>query len=220
MFKECYLTREGIAETAEKWLKEFRRNKSFDSAGSALLIMDMQDYFLDPDSPAFIPAAPAILPGISALAGLFRSLELPVFFTRHLNTPENAEMMGKWWKRLIEAQDPFSEICREFRKYKRGSIIKTQYDAFYRTNLEQRLKKKGIRKLVICGVMTHLCCETTARSAFCRGYEVWFPVDCTATYNRKFHESTLCNLSHGFANLTSSGELAADLSERDAHETP
>ncbi len=47
--------------------------------------------------------------------------------------------------------------------------------------------------------MTHLCCETTARSAFVRGFEVFFTIDGTATYNKEFHFATLHNLAHGFA---------------------
>ncbi|MHA1167787.1 MAG: isochorismatase family protein, partial [Candidatus Hodarchaeales archaeon] len=42
---------------------------------------------------------------------------------------------------------------------------------------------------------------STARSAFIRGYEVFFAVDGTATYNENFHEATLLNLSHGFSTL-------------------
>jgi isochorismate hydrolase len=49
--------------------------------------------------------------------------------------------------------------------------------------------------------MTHLCCETTARSAFVQGYNVFFPIDGTATYNEEFHFATLTNLAHGFANI-------------------
>ncbi|MES0360330.1 MAG: isochorismatase family protein, partial [Anaerolineales bacterium] len=48
------------------------------------------------------------------------------------------------------------------------------------------------------GVMTHLCCETTARSAFVRGFEVFFVIDGTATYNEDYHMATLLNLAHGF----------------------
>lgn len=47
--------------------------------------------------------------------------------------------------------------------------------------------------------MTHLCCETTARSAFIRGFDVFFTIDGTATYNEDFHFGTLYNLAHGFA---------------------
>ena len=46
--------------------------------------------------------------------------------------------------------------------------------------------------------MTHLCCETTARSAFVRGFDVFFLVDGTATYNIEFHMSSLLTLTHGF----------------------
>ena len=52
---------------------------------------------------------------------------------------------------------------------------------------------------MIAGVLTHLCCETTARSAFVRGFKVFFTVDGTATYYEDFHRATLLNLSHGFA---------------------
>ena len=58
-----------------------------------------------------------------------------------------------------------------------------------------------VTDVVITGVMTHLCCETTARSAFVRGYRVWFPVDGTATFNLDFHLGTLRALAHGFASI-------------------
>ena len=90
-------------------------------------------------------------------------------------------------------------------------IQKTQYDAFYNTKLDEALKERGITHTVICGVMTHLCCETTARSAFVRGYEVWFTVDGTATYNRDFHMGTLRSLAHGFVTPVLVGEVVEAL---------
>ena len=78
-------------------------------------------------------------------------------------------------------------------------LDKSQYDAFYQTSLEGHLRAEGVTQVVICGVMTHLCCETTARSAFTRGFQVFFTVDGTATYNMDHHRATLVNLSHGFA---------------------
>ncbi|MCL0073039.1 isochorismatase family protein, partial [Dehalococcoidia bacterium] len=78
-------------------------------------------------------------------------------------------------------------------------IEKSQYDAFYETPLDEMLREKGVTQIVICGVMSHLCCETTARSAFVRGFEVFFTVDGTATYTEAFHRATLLNLAHGFA---------------------
>jgi len=89
-------------------------------------------------------------------------------------------------------------------------ILKTQYDAFYQSELEQQLTRAGVEQLVIGGVVTHLCCETTARSAFVRGYEVFFLIDGTATYSEAFHTGTLRNLGHGFAVLTTVKHLLGE----------
>ena len=82
----------------------------------------------------------------------------------------------------------------------RGLILqKSQYDAFYNTELVKILRENFATQVVITGVMTHLCCETAARSAFVRGFDVFFTVDGTATYNEDFHRAALQNLAHGFA---------------------
>ncbi len=90
-------------------------------------------------------------------------------------------------------------------------VIKSQYDAFYKTNLLQLLKKDKVKQLVITGVMTNLCCETTARSAFIRGLEVFFVVDATATQNELMHRATVINLSYGFAVPVLSKDLIKQL---------
>ena len=64
---------------------------------AALLVLDMQDYFLREGSHAFIPSAPAILPNIEKLIESFYEANRPVIFTRHLNT--DAGMMSRWWAR-------------------------------------------------------------------------------------------------------------------------
>ena len=119
--------------------------------------------------------------------------------------------MPKWWRGTIEEQNPLSEIISEFNQVNITVIKKTQYDAFFETHLQRLLDEKGISQIVITGVMTHLCCETTARSAFVRGFAVFFPVDCTATYTEEFHLATLVNLSHGFAIPTTYSELSEKL---------
>ncbi|MCK4236598.1 MAG: isochorismatase family protein, partial [Candidatus Krumholzibacteria bacterium] len=106
-----------------------------------------------------------------------------------------------------------NEIIAELATSKATVIRKTQYDAFYGTSLDDVLKESGTRQLVITGVMTHLCCETTARTAFVRGFAVFFPVDGTATYNEDFHGAALLNLSHGFAVPVLVSDLLAGLGE-------
>jgi nicotinamidase-related amidase len=61
-------------------------------------------------------------------------------------------------------------------------LTKTSRNAFTTTNLAQLLTERGIRHLVVCGIQTEQCCETTARVANDLGYEVTFVTGATATF--------------------------------------
>ncbi|OIN94991.1 MAG: hypothetical protein AUJ21_04040 [Anaerolineae bacterium CG1_02_58_13] len=174
---------------------------------AALLVLDMQEYFLREGSHAFIPSAPAILPNLQRLISDFTAHNRPVIFTRHVNTDEDARMMSRWWRDLIRADSPDSAISASLDISKGIVIQKAQYDAFYNTPLEETLRGRGVEQVIVTGVMTHLCCETTARSAFVRGFEVFFCADGTATYTKELHRSTLLNLSHGVAIPTVCAEI-------------
>ncbi|MBC8401586.1 MAG: isochorismatase family protein [Candidatus Marinimicrobia bacterium] len=164
----------------------------------ALLVLDMQNYFLSPDSHAFIPSAPAIVPGINRLINQCTAAGRPVIFTRHLNTLKNAGPMKHWWQDMIMENDPRSRIMSALNLDTGTILIKSQYDAFHQTDLNTLLKRRNVSRVIITGVMTHLCCESTARSAFMHGYEVIFTIDGTATYHEQFHYATLLNLTSGF----------------------
>lgn len=212
--KETYFLPQNIQQIAEEMLHAvtpLSHGLAFRPEHSVLLVLDMQDYFLDPASHAYIPSAPAILPGIQALVAAYSKRGLPIVFTQHLNTACDASMMAGWWRDLITEDHPLSRITSALDPLVGVLIKKSQYDAFYQTDLEERLIKWGAAQVVICGVMTHLCCETTTRSAFVRGFQVFFTVDGTATYNLGFHAATLLNLSHGFAVPVLIGELLASM---------
>jgi len=174
---------------------------------SALLVLDMQRYFLEESSHAFVPSAQAIISNISKLINTCAEKQIPIIFTRHLNSDADAGMMSVWWQDLIKPGSQSSEIVPELDTSKGTVIDKSQYDAFHGTNLQEMLREKQVEQVVICGVMTHLCCETTARSAFVRGFEVFFSIDGTATYNEPFHRATLWNAAHGFAVPMLIGEM-------------
>jgi len=202
--KEAYFTPSTIEIKAQamlhslEWLKS-NHPQNFAPQRSALLVLDLQAYFLSPASHAFIPSAPAILLGVNALIGAYARHSLPIFFTRHVNSSQEAGLMATWWHNLIDLENSLSEIDGGVNHANGTTIFKHRYDAFYETQLEQQLHERSISQVVICGVMAHLCCETTARSAFMRGFEIFFTIDGTATYNEDFHRATLLNLSHGFA---------------------
>ncbi len=217
--KEIYFTPHSLADKAVELCRPFaslrrRRLPSFSPGRSALLLLDMQDYFLEANSHAYVPSAQAIIPGIQALCQAYAAQELPIFFTRHTNDLANAACMATWWRDLLTPVHPLNGITPQLDISLGRVLEKSQYDAFYGTSLEEMLHGRQATQVVICGVMTHLCCETTARSAFVRGFEVFFTVDGTATYHEGFHRATLLNLAHGFATPVLVNEILAVLKEQ------
>ncbi|PIE51852.1 hypothetical protein CSA37_09420 [Candidatus Fermentibacteria bacterium] len=164
----------------------------------ALLILNMQDYFLSSSSPAFVPSAPDLIPVLVRLAEAFQCRDLPVVYTKHVNTSENAGMMAVRWKELIAAENPLSRINSAFDTSWDAVLDKPQYDAFHNTELEKLLKQMEVTSLVVTGVLTDVCCATTARSAFTRGYRTIMPVDSTAAMNMELHRAAVTAMSYGF----------------------
>lgn len=205
MKKEVYFTEQTCSRKAKELLalvshyQHRHAKQKFIPEHAALIVLDVQRYFLDPDSHAYVPSAIAILSGIQRLISVFSSFKRPVYFTRHLNTEADAGMMSIWWDDLLNPHSARSRIVGLLDVKNHPILEKTQYDAFLGTSLDETLQQGGVEQIVVTGVMTHLCCETTARSAFMRGYEVFFPVDGTATYTEAHHRASLLNLSHGFA---------------------
>jgi len=214
--KTEYINKESIDNVLDDIITELRhlpKRMPFDLSASktALLVLDMQKYFLQPTSHAYIPSSGAIIPRINDLIRVFREINRPIIFTRHLNDEQNAGLMSVWWKDLIRSDNSLSEIDDDLAHEGMTLINKSQYDAFYETDLEKILHEQGIEQLVVCGVMTHLCCETTIRSAFVRGFQCFFPIDGTAAYNLDQHRSTFINLSHGFTIPTNSKTIIREL---------
>jgi nicotinamidase-related amidase len=80
-------------------------------------------------------------------------------------------------------------------------VQKTGYDAFWGTPLNQILRLQGIKSVVFAGVQTHICVESTARSAFARDYHVIVLGDATAAINEEFHDASLKVLSTHFGDM-------------------
>ena len=93
-------------------------------------------------------------------------------------------------------------------------VEKNTYSAFRKTGLEEKLVEMGVKEVIVTGVMTNLCCETTAREAFVRGFRVFFSTDATATSDDDLHEATLKNMAYGFAYLVDCHRLKQALSAK------
>jgi isochorismate hydrolase len=176
---------------------------------SALLVIDMQRFFTDESSHAFVTDAPLVAENIGKLVESYRSRGLPVIFTRHaLLDDEPPGIMGTWWSDNLRTSDPQSEIVDDLLPLPDEQVVrKTRYSAFLGTDLEHLLRSKGIERLLITGVMTHLCCESTARDAFMRDFEVFFVIDGTASSDDDLHESSLRCLTDGFVTPVTTEEV-------------
>ena len=86
-------------------------------------------------------------------------------------------------------------------------LAKRRFSAFYSTDLDVMLRARGIKSLIMAGVATNVCVETTARDGFMRDYHIVFLSDCTAAYDRQEHYSALNNMSKYFGVVADSKEL-------------
>lgn len=213
--KEKYWTIKNIDEVSKNFLNEVSKNvriKNYKELPnhSALLVIDMQDYFLSENSHAFVPSSTAIIHKIIKLIEYFDKKNMLIIETRHINNKSNSGMMNKWWQDTIKKSDNASKINKSILCKNAITIEKSQYDPFYKTKLLDILKKNNINTLIISGVITNLCCETAVRSAFVNGFNTIFPVDTTATYNSAFHLASFINLAYGFTIPVLSKEILKD----------
>jgi ureidoacrylate peracid hydrolase len=88
-------------------------------------------------------------------------------------------------------------------------VTKHRYSAFYNTDLDTILRANGIRTVVLTGVVTNVCVETSAREAFVRDYYVVAVSDGTAAYDQADHDMTLKNIDRFFGETASIEDLTA-----------
>ncbi|SHH37187.1 cysteine hydrolase [Thermosipho atlanticus] len=179
-----------------------KHNLSLDTP--ALLIVDVQNYFFSPDSKAYLNGIENIFPNLIKLKDEFLKRNFPVICTIHFG---GSNTMKNWWNNVISERwtKPY------FNDRRCLFITKDTYDAFFKTKLEEYLKNNKVTDLLITGVMTHLCCETTARSAFVRGFNVIMIEDALWDKDEFYHFNSLKSLAHGFAIISKTEEVLCAL---------
>jgi nicotinamidase-related amidase len=213
---EPYVTADNIESKARVWLEQIRpwnqHEMHLNVAASVLLVVDMQKFFLDQASPTFTCGGLAILPIVKRLIDAFRRAGRPVIFTRHVHHPADLDsgIMGWWWKGKCLEGSPESEVHPDLAPWREEKVIfKHRYSAFYNTDLETVLRCLKVEDVVVSGIMTNLCCESTARDAYYRDYRVFFPADGTGSVSEEMHMASLLNLAFGFACVTTANTIAA-----------
>ncbi|GBG73634.1 hypothetical protein CBR_g16977 [Chara braunii] len=186
------------------------RHRLPNPAKAVLMVIDMQEYFRGMAEP--------ILPEIKRMIASCHSAGVPIVYTYNCHSdphdPQDGRMLAEWWGSdsvMMEGTKDV-EIMPEVASTRQPSdllIRKRGYSSFVRTDvdLEKMLREWKREEVIVCGVMTNLCCETAAREAFVRGFRVFFSIDGTATSNDDLHISTLKNLAHGFAYLVNAAQV-------------
>ena len=180
----------------------------------ALLFIDVQREYFTHASPLWIPDGPRVLEQLEGLLGEARELGVGVVHVRH-EEDASAEVFAAGTP-AVETMDEVAPLPGE------PVVVKHLPGAFDGTSLDGVLAELGARTVVVAGFMTHMCCDTTAREAQARGFEVVFLTDGTATRDlaglggktiphEVVHETTLAAQADGFSRLADVASVRAEL---------
>ncbi len=194
---------------------------------TALMVIDMQTGFLDAEGSMAKVGLPyeQLVPAIEGCARLVaaaREAGIPVIFTRYVYEPGFTDggllpnefvpamrevgslVRGTWDAEIVPALTPRDDEI---------VIDKARPSSFYGTRLEPFLTNLGIRSLVVCGVTTNICVETTVRDAGQRDYYTYVVSDATAEFERERHEHALNAMGFLFGWVTTVDDVVKAWSE-------
>lgn len=220
-------------EIVDRVLARRRRYHLFDRLDpkkTALVVVDMQSAFVEPGSPAEVPASRGIVGAINGLAAGLRRLGGTVIWVTHANIHTNG---GSDWamffenfvaadvrQRTIESLAPTAPGQKVWRDMRVDPgdvhVVKNRYSALIpgSSNLERVLRSLGIENLLVAGTKTNVCCEATGRDAMMMDFRVVMVSDCLAALSDDEHRASLETFIQQFGDVMTSEEVVAVLSAR------
>lgn len=197
----------------------------FDPKSTALLIIDMQNFYMVSGQMAYCPGVEPIVPVINQLAGTMRRFGSKVIWLRNITNPGAFKSWPVHYERM--KPDRIETRKRELAKGGDGfrlwhgldvrdddlKINKTRYSAFIpgASNIEKILGEHGIETLVMCGIVTNVCVESTARDAMMLNYRVLIVDDACAAASPEIHAHSLNTFYLNFGDVQTSDDLASNL---------
>lgn len=182
------------------------------STKTVLMIIDMQNDFTEKGAIIEVTGIRKSFPKFKKFIDFCRDKGLFIIYTRHAYSPKNNPVEARLFPELkregLRRNTHGFEIDNYLKPLTSDTVLnKTRYDAFYKTNLEKLLKKKGITDIIITGTMTEVCCESTARSAMFRDFNIWFVSDLNFTFDKKKHFYTLKTIRDHFGNVVKFSQI-------------
>ncbi len=214
------VARQGRAHTCE----------SFDAATTALVVVDMQNYFMTAPYLGACPVAQEIVPNINRLADAMRKAGGKVVWVQNLAPWESEESWSVQKERFggdkAKIRARWEAMQRDHHGFqlwpaldvREGDerVIKRRYSAFIHgsSNIENVLQDYSIRTLIVTGVATNVCCESTARDAMMLNYRTLMVSDACAAATDHEHAAALGNFYLFFGDVQTTAEVVSRLAAR------
>lgn len=193
-------------------------------SNTALIVVDVQNDFCHSEG-AFSKYKKVYLGHINkAVEKIYiciekcKELGLPIIFIETIHSPWTnsynwlARMKGSGKGMHICLPNRWgSDFYKVIPKKDDCIVIKHRYSAFVSTNLDLILRSRGIENIMVAGVVTNVCVETTARDGFNRDYNVILLEDCCGAFDDSEHDATLRNISRYFGTVTTSALIIENL---------
>lgn len=177
------------------------------SGRTAILVIDMQHDFIDPDAPITCQGGRDIIPRIQELLSYARSARIPIIYTKeaHRTTKVDFGRELDYGETLhcLEGTRGI-EIIPELSPHATDYVLlKRRYSGFFATDLDLLLKGLDVATVVITGVATDVCVRATAQDAMQHDYRVLVPHECVAGTNQDRHAAALENIAYVFGKVQS-----------------
>jgi len=158
----------------------------------ALLIIDMvKDNFIDERNLPITPLARQIIDPINSLTSSFRSRGWPVVFSTDAFHRQDFMFKSKMTPHSLAGTEGAEVIDELDRKDGDLWLPKPRFSAFFKTGLEDWLRKRKVTLCAVAGIATNFCVLTTVMDAFCHDFKAVILENCTAAFTQSLHEQTL-----------------------------
>lgn len=189
-----------------------KENHSSKSKEIALCLIDWQRFYVDPDSPAFIPETAQIVNKLLLLTGIFQELDLPILATRHGNSSEKPNNFLRFYGRVINRDSHWSSLADPVSNIECLNLFsKETYSIFENPQFSDFLVSMGIKKIVLAGLQTDRCILANVIAGFDRGFEMIVVSEACASRNKFRHRAALNLIRYSFASVLKINELLKTL---------
>lgn len=184
---------------------------------TALIVIDMQNGFLCPESPLFIAGAPATVEACARVIAACREKDIPVIFVTRRYRADGSDVERTRKAGWLAGGKPLSEDCPPQlnadmpASFGHGArdyhIVKPRFSAFFSTNLDLLLRRLGVRRVILAGTTTPNCIRTTCYDALSLDYDVTVLRDCTSSVTEEIQQANLRDMQNIGAAVMDSTEL-------------